>query len=191
MRVPVFELHVRPMMRAMDREHMRMRLDLWDYDQVVAHADDILARLGVDMPTAATGGPWPPEWVEVFRRWKDTGFKRLELGTAQLVRSQVGSRVVITATGTYPAAGYRGWLQLEGDTESERIYHLYFERPDQPGNGPPSSFSLRERYAASDTRRVFVRDATGLQELALQSAPHHLAALAELDDLTFFAGTSD
>lgn len=186
MRTPVFELHIRPMMRATDREHMLSQFDLWDYDQVVQHADVLLARLEVDMPTPATGGTWPREWVEVFRRWKDSGFKRLELGTAQLLRTLSGSRIVITATGTFPAAGYRGWLQLEGDTPSARTYHLYFEAPDQPAAGQPSSFSLRERYPASDTRPVFVRDAGGLSELPLTVAPPIAEAFAAMDDRAFF-----
>ena len=186
MRTPVFELHIRPMIRATDREHMLSRFDMWDYDQVVAHAEELLARLEADMPTPATGGTWPEEWIAVFRRWKETGFKRLEFGTAQFQRTQAGSKIVITATGTFPAAGYRGWLQLEGDTPAGRTYHLYFEAPDQPAAGQPSPFSLRERYAASDTRPVFVRDATGLFELPLTAAPPIMEALAALDDLAFF-----
>jgi hypothetical protein len=37
MRIPVFELHILPMIRAIDREHMRFAFDLWDYDQLVQH----------------------------------------------------------------------------------------------------------------------------------------------------------
>jgi hypothetical protein len=186
-----FELHIRPMIRAMDREHMLSRFDLWDYDQVVGHADELLTRLQVDMPTASSGGPWPPEWVDLFRRWKDTGFKHLELGRAELALSQAGTKFVMTANGTFPAPGYRGWLQLEGESETARTYNLYFDPPDQPATGSPSPFSFRERYAAADTRRVFVRDASGLQELRVTPAPPRIAALGEIDDLTFFAGPRD
>ena len=44
MRTPVFQLHILPMFRATDREHMRSEkgLDLWDYDQVRVQADFIL-----------------------------------------------------------------------------------------------------------------------------------------------------
>jgi hypothetical protein len=175
------------MFRAIDRDHMLSRFDLWDYDQVVTHADALLARLEVDMPTPASGGLWPAEWIGVFRRWKDSGFKRLELGTAQLMRAQVGSKIVITGTGTFPAAGYRSWLQLEGDTDTARTYHLYFEAPDQPTTGQPSPFSLRERYPASDTRPVYVLDASGLSELPFSTTPSFAeAAMAEMDDMSFF-----
>src|SRR5215207_10816000 len=115
MRTPVFELHILPMIRATDREHMRFAFDLWDYTQVVQHADDIVARVAVDMPTPESGGPWPDEWVQVFRRWMGTGFKRLEVGAAIYSWSQGGSAITIRATGTFPAAGYKGWLQIESE----------------------------------------------------------------------------
>ncbi len=64
MRTPVFELHIQPMIRAMDRAHMRNLagddFDLWDYDFVSSSAERIMARLELDMPTMETGGPWPP-----------------------------------------------------------------------------------------------------------------------------------
>ena len=165
MRTPVFELHIQPLFRALDREHMRFALDLWDYAQVVQHADDILARVAVDMPTPDTGGPWPAEWVEVFRRWQATGFKRLELGVAQYTWNQAGANATIRATGTFPVAGYRGWLQLEAETEAEKTYAFYFEPPDAPVAGAAESFSLRERYAATDTRAVFMRDQGGRHQI--------------------------
>ena len=89
------------------------------------------------MPPPAAGGPWPSEWLDLLRRWKESGFKRLELGSGTVTRSQSGSKMIVAATGTFPAAGYRGWLQLEGDTETARTYHLYFEGPDVPEAGEP------------------------------------------------------
>ncbi len=165
MRTPVFELHIQPLFRATDREHMRFAFDLWDYAQVVQHADEILARVATDMPPPDTGGPWPNEWVELFRRWQATGFKRLQLGSAQYTWSQSGAAAVIRATGTFPAAGYRGWLQLEAESDAAKTYVLFFEAPDAPATGPAANFSLRERYSASDTRSVFVRDQAGLHQI--------------------------
>ena len=165
MRTPVFELHIVPMIRAIDREHMRFRFDLWDYTQVVQNADDIASRVAFDMPTPESGGPWPDEWVQLFRRWMETGFKRLEPGTATYTWTQGASANTIRATGTYPAAGYKGWLHLESETSTEKTYVLYFEPPDAPVAGNAESFSLRERYAAADTRSVFIRDAAGVQQI--------------------------
>ncbi|MFG2331519.1 hypothetical protein ACGFMM_18030 [Streptomyces sp. NPDC048604] len=165
MRTPVFELHIRPMFRATDREHMRWALDLWDYDDVVAQADDILDRLEQDMPPVSGGGLWPEEWIAVFRRWKDGARKRLELGTASYVLTRTATRVDLTATGTFPAAGYEGWLQLESETDTSKTYVLHLEAPDTPEAGTPPAFSVVESYRATDTRRVFVHDSTGVQEI--------------------------
>lgn len=165
MRTPVFELHIRPMFRATDREHMMSSVDLWDYDAVVAQADDILSRLENDMPPGSHGGPWPQEWIDLFRRWKDGDRKRLELGTATYTFNQTSIAVTIAAAGTFPAAGCKGWLQLDSETDTAKTYGLYVERPDAPASGTPAAFNLKERYRATDTRSVFVRDATGLRQL--------------------------
>ncbi|WP_370417521.1 hypothetical protein AB8O64_01960 [Streptomyces sp. QH1-20] len=165
MRTPVFELHIQPMFRATDREHMAFAFDLWDYDAVVSQADDILARLENDMPPVAGGGPWPDEWVELFRRWKDGDRKRLEPGTADYAFTRTATAVTVTATGTFPAAGYEGWLQLAEVSDTAKTYVLCFEAPDTPVTGTAEAFTLRERYRPADTRSVFVRDATGVQQL--------------------------
>ena len=161
MRTPVFELHILPMIRATDREHMLFAFDMWDYDQLVLHAEEFADRASVDMPPVASGGPWPDEWVALFRRWMATGFKRLELGTAQYSKTQSSTAVTIRATGTLPGPGYTGWLQLESETETTKTYVLFFEPPDAPAAGDPVPFSIRERYGATDTRAVSIRDAAG------------------------------
>jgi hypothetical protein len=43
-RKPVFELHIRPLFRLLDRQHMLFKLDLWDYDAVKAHSAEILRK---------------------------------------------------------------------------------------------------------------------------------------------------
>jgi hypothetical protein len=164
-RTPLFELHIRPLFRATDREHMIFAVDLWDYDKVVAQSDEILARLESDMPPTATGGPWPDEWVELFRRWTTTGHRRLELGTGQYAVSATPTVVTLTATGTYPAAGYRGWLQIETETDASKTYVLYLEPPEAPAAGSAGTFNLKERYRATDTRSVFVHDSAGVQQV--------------------------
>jgi hypothetical protein len=166
MRTPVFQLHILPLFSAMDRQHMIWKLDLWEYDQVVRNADDILDHVKGDsllMPPVESGGPWPDEWVQLFQRWKDTGFKRLEVGTAQCTFDQ-GSKVII-ASGTYPAAGYRGWLQIESETDAARTYVVYFEAPDAAVPGSAEAFSWTEFYEGPATQSIYVRDSTGLHQL--------------------------
>ena len=165
MRTPVFELHILPMIRLTDREHMRFAFDLRDYDQLVQHAEAFADRVAVDMPPVDSGGPWPDEWVQLFRRWMASGFKRLALGTAQYTWNQSATATTIRATGTYPAAGFKGWLQLESETDTSKTYVLFFEAPDAPAGGAPAAFSLRERYASADNRSVFIRDALGSHQV--------------------------
>ncbi|MGW7051353.1 hypothetical protein [Streptomyces sp. NPDC054887] len=182
MRTPVFELHIQPMFRTTDREHMRSEFDLWDYDDVVARADDILTRLQNDMPPVSHGGRWPQEWIELFRRWNDGARKRLELGTAAYTFAQTGNVVTVTATGTFPVAGCRGWLQFDSEPQkalpdaepgaqpspeplAPRRYVLYVEPPDAPAPGTPAPFVLKERYRTTEPHTVFVRDATGVHQV--------------------------
>ena len=78
-RPPVFELHIRPMFRLLDREHMSKwdpAFDLWDLDAVWTMRNEILTRVRDvgDMPGDRYGGPWAaPEWIALFERWVATG----------------------------------------------------------------------------------------------------------------------
>src|SRR5260370_2117131 len=80
-RAPVFELHIRPMFRLLEREHMTTLvtpgIDLWDLDAVWAKRNLILKHLRAEglqnMPGVPVGGPWPAEWITLFERWAATG----------------------------------------------------------------------------------------------------------------------
>jgi CDGSH-type Zn-finger protein/truncated hemoglobin YjbI len=66
-----FAAHIKPLFRQQDRDSMSFALDLWSYQDVKAHAADILARLrDGSMPC---DGAWPQDQVEVFARWTGTG----------------------------------------------------------------------------------------------------------------------
>ncbi|GAA2393436.1 hypothetical protein [Streptomyces coeruleofuscus] len=166
MRTPVYELHIRPMFSATDRDHMIPHpMNLWEYDDVVEHAEQILDRLeGGTMPPTALGGPWPQEWIDLFRRWKEGGLKRLELGTAQVTVTRSPSAVTVKATGTFPAPGYLGWIQLESESDTAKTYVLYFEPPDAPVAGTADEFEFKERYSSADTRKLFIHDSAGVHE---------------------------
>lgn len=168
MRTPVFELHILPLFRATDHAHMRVQIDLLDYQQVVDNAERIIGHLRAErdrplMPPLGSGGPWPDECVQLFQRWKDTGFKRLELGTALYSFDRPANTIL--ATGTYPAAGYAGWLQIETETDSSRTYVLYIEPPDTPVAGGAETFSLEELYEGPETQSIYVRDSTGVHPI--------------------------
>ena len=69
-----FEEHIKTMFRPRDRESMQFAFDLWSYDDVTAHADDILAR--VRAGTMPCDGAWPKEQVDAFQGWVDAGKPR-------------------------------------------------------------------------------------------------------------------
>jgi CDGSH-type Zn-finger protein/truncated hemoglobin YjbI/ferredoxin len=66
-----YAAHIKPLFRERDRESMRFAFDLFSHDDVAAHADAILERLAAG--TMPCDGAWPPERVEVFRRWASAG----------------------------------------------------------------------------------------------------------------------
>ena len=68
-----FAAHIKPLFREHDRQSMSFAFDLWSRDDVQAHAAGILERLGDG--TMPCDGAWPPEQVEVFKRWTETGFR--------------------------------------------------------------------------------------------------------------------
>jgi len=67
----LFEKHVKPLFRESDRENMEFAFDLWSYDAVSKNADAILSRL--EDGSMPCDGEWPPEKIDVFRRWVKSG----------------------------------------------------------------------------------------------------------------------
>lgn len=173
MRTPVFELHIKPMFRATDREHMQHMFgedfDLWNYDTVVEFADRIVDSLEQSMPPDDTGGPWPPEWILLFQRWRLSGFKRLELGSGSYEVLRTEDVAELLATFTLPGPGWSGWLQLESRTQTSRTYVLYFESPDEPEDGMGEEVTDSEQFDAPGIQTLFIRDKDGLKELAIPS----------------------
>lgn len=173
MRTPVFELHIRPMFRSIDREHMQNlfgdQFDLWDYDFLKENIERVLGSLERGMPPDDKGGPWPPEWILLLHRWKATGFKRLQLGKGAYKVSRFREVIELIATFTPPEAGWTGWLQLESSTGTSRTYVLYFEPPDEPQGGPGEEVTVSEQF--SGVRRIFVIDRDGSTELQVPEAP--------------------
>ena len=70
---PSFEHDIKPLFRERDRKSMSFAFDLWSQADVQANADGILTRLRDG--TMPCDGAWPPEQIDVFRRWTETGFQ--------------------------------------------------------------------------------------------------------------------
>lgn len=66
-----FERDIKPLFRTKDRDSMLAAFDLFEYDDVVEHADDIVDSLrNGQMPC---DGAWPGSQVEKLQQWIDTG----------------------------------------------------------------------------------------------------------------------
>jgi hypothetical protein len=114
-----FQLHIRPLIRELDREQMlvqRPGLDLWNPEIVKNNASIILGVLenpepGSIMPPMGYGGPWPEEWINIFKRWVREGFAGLELGMATRYDALRGGELVaVTATIAKPSPQHAVWL---------------------------------------------------------------------------------
>jgi CDGSH-type Zn-finger protein/truncated hemoglobin YjbI len=68
-----FAAHVKPLFRERDHKSMAFAFDLWSQADVQAHAARILERL--QKGTMPCDGAWPPEKIEVFKRWTESGFQ--------------------------------------------------------------------------------------------------------------------
>jgi hypothetical protein len=68
-----FAAHIKPLFRQHDRKSMAFAFDLWSQADVQTHAAGILERL--QNGTMPCDGAWPPEKIEVFKRWTESGFQ--------------------------------------------------------------------------------------------------------------------
>src|SRR5262245_25153684 len=129
---PYFELHIRPMFRAIDRDHMLWKLDLWDYDKVKALAPRIAEMLRKAppncMPTTASGGPWPEGWIEVFESWMATGYQRLPLTAGQYSARRLGNgQILLNVSVQLQNGADNTWLDRVPSPSSPAEYSLTFE----------------------------------------------------------------
>ena len=66
-----FERDIKPLFRTKDRDAMLHAFDLFDYDDVVDNADDIVGSLrSGQMPC---DGAWPAGQVDTLQQWIDQG----------------------------------------------------------------------------------------------------------------------
>jgi hypothetical protein len=68
---PSFERDIRPLFREDDVDAMDFAFDLSSYDDVRMNAEDIYDR--VEEGTMPCDRAWPPDRVQLFRSWIDSG----------------------------------------------------------------------------------------------------------------------
>jgi hypothetical protein len=182
-RPPVFELHIRPLFRLLDRAHMLTQvapgIDLWNLDAVWGAREEILTRVrgqgSQNMPGLPVGGPWPAEWITLFERWIATGSAtapghHLVLAKPDRdyeLKNLGGDRRRLSAMVTAPTEGCRLWFELDSVATGQRGYTLYLEPafPGQPSD--PTPLRAAESLLRSEVERVVVRDADGTRELVV------------------------
>ncbi|HVR40599.1 MAG TPA: hypothetical protein VMU84_16000 [Thermoanaerobaculia bacterium] len=146
-----FEIHIRPMMRLIDHDHMLYlapagsTIDLFDYDDVKKHADAILERLMYNMPTVRYGGTWPAEWILLFERWQKEEYPRLENYQGKYSVA-IDDNDMVVLTGTFQTIRKRDriWFERFSTSDSPREYHAFRE----PGSGDPNvtTVEIQERF---------------------------------------------
>ena len=175
-RIPVYELHIRPMFRLLDREHMQKvvgAFDLWDINAVWQYRNQISAKMKLDMPGTRYGGPFPQEWIDVFDRWITTASDtevghHLVLAAPQSdykIQSLGGDKRRLSVNVMTPTQKCRVWFDLESVGPAERNYTLYLE-PAYPKELPaPTPMTANEGFAKESATRLVITDANGTKEV--------------------------
>ncbi len=139
-RIIRFESHIRHMIRKVDRDRILNRFDLWNYDDVVANVDMILDRINRaqhspvhgEMPPTSFDGPWPNEWLALFKCWKEAGCPQLESPTAGLtctVTRISPSILSLKVERTNPEVGFAVWLETVFESDDPLTFSLFREPP--------------------------------------------------------------
>jgi hypothetical protein len=66
-----FAQDIKPLFREFDRDEMDFIFDLWNYNDVSTHAENIIER--IEDGTMPCDEEWPAERIALFRRWIDEG----------------------------------------------------------------------------------------------------------------------
>lgn len=170
-RIPMYELHIKPLFRVIDREHMSLFFDLWDYDAVKQNAAVIQQRLRSSMPPASAGGPWPPELVAMFGRWVTAGCPRLLAGQGanyQLTKS--GTSYHLECAVEVPNDAAQAWLDIVNADPPNRAYRLCVD-PGGGAHGAPASRTVSDDFdEVTNILAVSVIDAAGTRTVSLSTA---------------------
>jgi hypothetical protein len=177
-RTPYWETHIKPMFRRIDRDHMlrfpaSRRIDLFDYDQVVARSKKtntsgesvFLSWIHHPMPPANAGGPWPQEWVDLFVRWMNAGYPRLGRGTAsKLSAEDTGDALILTVEGTVSTASSAIYMNRITDDDAVRDYEVFFEPTEIT---TVTAFEISEAFPSDGVREIWVTDSVGRRSVPI------------------------
>jgi hypothetical protein len=181
-RYPVYELHIRPMFRLLEHEHMMTLvtppIDLWDLDTVWNKRTDILERLkdvgAQNMPGERMGGPWPAEWIALFERWIATGSDEAPGHHLVLAKPDAAAYAVerasstlrkLTAAVTAPTKGCRVWFEVDSVSSDRRDYTLYLEPAFPAQEADPTVLRVVDTFGKGEVTRLVIQDADGTQEV--------------------------
>ncbi len=149
-----YELHIAPLFRRIDRDHMAFAFDISDpatfyeadgqpkIDLIRGLYDHMTGATTPLMPPVHAGGPWPREWLDLFARWINEGCLRLELGTAQYRASRTSAtQVRLAARVELPSSDHETWFERVDSSEAPYAYCLVVEPP--VSDVPPATSDLR------------------------------------------------
>jgi len=182
-----FESHIRPMFRALDREHMSFKMNLWEYlgppgptrleyekigNRLVSTASDTV------MPPPEAGGPWPKEWIDLYQRWLADGAPRLERATVdtstlQAVRDTASGTVELQAGGTKPSGGHVVWLERHFDPSqlyngyADDAFDIYQEQIRLVSSGPTPFVAEDTFEFPSALTTLYVFDSVGRHSVTI------------------------
>lgn len=167
-RVPIYELHIRPLFRLIDREHMLLFFDLWDYDAIKASASVIHQRLRSGMPPASAGGPWPSELIDMFGRWVSADCPRLSMGRGvNYLLTRAGSSYHLECAVEIPHDSANAWLEIVDKDPARRAYTLYVD-PSGGAGGAPTSLTVSDDFdETASLTSVQVSDAAGTHTVSV------------------------
>ena len=171
--IPYFELHIRPMFRLIDRDHMTgHQMDLWDYASVKHHANDIARMLRRTppgyMPTREFGGPWPEGWIAVFEEWVALGCPKLSTATGTYTLIRIApDQLMLTIAVPLKDGADTAWVEREITPPTYAEYTLFYRPAPTGETADPFETQMVEVIFGSQVADVFMNDADGRHTLPL------------------------
>lgn len=173
----IFELHIRPMFRLIDQQHMMFFGDIWNYAALMETPEgetktraeiilDLVCAQDGFMPPNGFGGPWPQEWITLYQRWLHEGCGHLATGAADSYKAaRQSGNIRVQGVGNVPTPNFQVWLNLEvADRNTPLFEYTLFLMPpdgDQPAVQTPFVANDTINNAPAGLKTIIVNDAKG------------------------------